>query len=61
MQIFCFQIFSWLPWFESTVIEPFKNGFYFNSTKHILSVDCPIMILHAKDDFVIDIQNSEKV
>ncbi|XP_057651355.1 lysophosphatidylserine lipase ABHD12-like isoform X1 [Diorhabda carinulata] len=48
------KMFSWLLWFEATVLNPLeKNGFHFKSTTNILDVDCPIMHLHAQDDFVI--------
>lgn len=46
--------FSWLPWFHSTVLKPLEeNGFLFDNAKNILTVDCPIMILHAEDDSII--------
>ncbi|XP_028133803.2 lysophosphatidylserine lipase ABHD12 isoform X1 [Diabrotica virgifera virgifera] len=48
------KMFSWLPWFRSTLIQPMiDNDFNFDSAKHILDVDCPIMIVHAKDDDII--------
>lgn len=48
------KVFSWLPWFEATVLNPLeKNGFHFKSTTNILDVDCPTMHLHAQDDNVI--------
>ncbi|XP_023019041.1 lysophosphatidylserine lipase ABHD12 [Leptinotarsa decemlineata] len=48
------KVFSFLPWFRTTMIEPIiYNDLNFESKKHILDVDCPVMILHAKDDTVI--------
>lgn len=48
------KTFSFLPWFRSTIIEPMiDNGFNFDSAKYIQDVDCPIMIVHAKDDIII--------
>ncbi|KAG5882168.1 hypothetical protein JTB14_002892 [Gonioctena quinquepunctata] len=48
------KIFSFLPWFRTTIIEPIiYNDFNFDSKKYILDVDCPVMILHAKDDTII--------
>ncbi|KAF5297378.1 hypothetical protein FQR65_LT01309 [Abscondita terminalis] len=45
---------SWLPWFNATMLNPlWKNGFRFETERHILNVDCPIMILHSKDDDII--------
>lgn len=45
------KVFSWLPWYESTMLQPLEaNGFYFLTSKHIELVDCPIMIVHAEDD-----------
>lgn len=43
-------------------MSPLKqNGFDFNSCKHIAQVNCPIMILHAKDDTVIHYKFAKKV
>ncbi|CAG9816219.1 unnamed protein product [Phaedon cochleariae] len=48
------KVFSFLPWFRTTLIDPMvSNDFNFESKKYILDVDCPIMILHAKDDTII--------
>jgi len=56
------KIFSWLPWYEATVVDPFEhNGFGFRTNEHILMVDCPIMIVHAEDDSVIPYTQSEKL
>nr|XP_023019042.1 monoacylglycerol lipase ABHD12-like isoform X1 [Leptinotarsa decemlineata] len=55
-------IFKWLAYFESTVQRPLeKNGFLFRTTTNILSVDCPIMIMHAMDDNVIPIALGRKL
>jgi fermentation-respiration switch protein FrsA (DUF1100 family) len=37
------------------------NGFGFESTKYIVDVDCPIMILHAKDDTIVPYDLATKV
>ncbi|KAL3281150.1 hypothetical protein HHI36_004369 [Cryptolaemus montrouzieri] len=48
------KIYSWLPWFKFTIIQPMiDNGFEFDSQTYIVDVDCPIMIIHAKDDEII--------
>ncbi|CAH1119517.1 unnamed protein product [Phaedon cochleariae] len=48
------KLFKWLLYFEQTVLEPLeRNGFIFNTSNNILSVDCPIMIMHAEDDNVV--------
>lgn len=44
-------IYSWMPWYESTMLDPLeKNGFNLRTIDYLLKVDCPIMMLHAKDD-----------
>jgi len=56
------QIFKHLPWFHWMAVEPFyKNNLRFESDKHIIKIDCPIMILHAEDDGVIPVFLAEKV
>ncbi|XP_050518670.1 lysophosphatidylserine lipase ABHD12 isoform X2 [Diabrotica virgifera virgifera] len=56
------KIFSWMPWFTATVLNPIeKNGFQFKTTTNILDVDCPIMVMHAQDDNVIPYTLGEKV
>ncbi|XP_066260144.1 lysophosphatidylserine lipase ABHD12-like [Euwallacea similis] len=48
------KIFSWLAYFDQTILTPLeKNGFHFRSKDNVVPIDCPIMILHAEDDFVI--------
>ncbi|CAH1113244.1 unnamed protein product [Psylliodes chrysocephalus] len=48
------SFYAWLPWFRTTIIQPMiDNDFDFDSQKYIVDVDCPIMILHAKDDTII--------
>ncbi|CAG9768591.1 unnamed protein product [Ceutorhynchus assimilis] len=48
------KIFTWLSYFNATIINPLdNNGFHFKSIKNIISIDCPIMILHAEDDSVV--------
>ncbi|XP_066147887.1 lysophosphatidylserine lipase ABHD12 isoform X1 [Euwallacea fornicatus] len=43
--------FSFLPWWHATLVNPLiNNDFNFDSASYIKDVDCPIMILHAKDD-----------
>lgn len=51
-----------MPWYNSTMLDPLdENGFSFETTENILTVDCPIMIVHAKDDDVIPYFLGEKV
>lgn len=46
--------FRYLPWFRYTIIEPMQeNNFTFASDQYIKSVDCPVLILHARDDGVV--------
>ncbi|XP_030755393.1 lysophosphatidylserine lipase ABHD12-like isoform X2 [Sitophilus oryzae] len=48
------QFYSFLPWFDATILKPIRdNGMDFNSKLYISDVDSPIMILHAKDDDII--------
>ncbi|XP_018561600.1 monoacylglycerol lipase ABHD12-like [Anoplophora glabripennis] len=48
------KVFSFLPWFSITIIDPIiGNDLNFNVKAYILDVDCPVMILHAKDDDII--------
>ncbi|XP_066151181.1 lysophosphatidylserine lipase ABHD12-like [Euwallacea fornicatus] len=56
------KYFSWLPWFESTIVNPLtNNGFIFNTSAHVLSLTCPIMFMHAKDDSVVPYFMSEEL
>ncbi|KAJ8944122.1 hypothetical protein NQ318_013304 [Aromia moschata] len=56
------KIFSWLPWFAVTILNPLhKNGFIFNTASNILNISCPIMILHAQDDSIVPYQFGEKL
>ncbi|XP_018324199.1 monoacylglycerol lipase ABHD12 isoform X2 [Agrilus planipennis] len=49
--------FKNLPWFQFTVVNPMQeNGFKFENDKNIQNVNCSILILHAKDDFVVPYQ-----
>lgn len=44
------------------MIDPIiKNDFNFESKKYILDVDCPIMMLHAKDDTIIPFRFATEV
>ncbi|KAK4873326.1 hypothetical protein RN001_015355 [Aquatica leii] len=55
-------VFSWLPWFKGTVTNPLKqNGFWFQTDEYMLSVDCPIMMIHAKDDSYVPFTFSTKL
>ncbi|VEN34722.1 unnamed protein product [Callosobruchus maculatus] len=48
------KLFAWLIYFNATILDPLeRNGFRFKTTENILSVDCPIMMMHAEDDNVI--------
>lgn len=56
------KLFAWLPWFDATIRDPLEeNGFHFWTTTNILSVNCPIMIVHAKDDSIIPYTLGEKL
>jgi abhydrolase domain-containing protein 12 len=56
------QIFAWLPWFDATIVKPLeKNGFLFDNSKHILNVECPILILSAEDDSIVPYRFGQKV
>ncbi|KAF3420181.1 hypothetical protein E2986_09447 [Frieseomelitta varia] len=56
------QIFKHLPWFHWVIVEPFYNNYLrFESDKHIKKIQCPIMILHAKDDNIIPFALGEKL
>ncbi|KAG7201126.1 hypothetical protein KM043_003920 [Ampulex compressa] len=56
------QVFKHLPWFQWMVVEPFyNNDLRFESDKHIGKIQCPVMILHAKDDNVVPFHLGEKL
>ncbi|XP_060520278.1 lysophosphatidylserine lipase ABHD12-like [Cylas formicarius] len=56
------KLFKWLAWFDATILRPLdNNGFHFRSTSNILSVDCPVMQLHAEDDNVVPYDLGEKL
>ncbi|KAG5898034.1 hypothetical protein JTB14_001745 [Gonioctena quinquepunctata] len=56
------KLFKWLAYFEQTVLTPLEeNGFLFRTSTNILSVDCPIMIMHAQDDNVIPFRLGKKL
>lgn len=56
------KLFRPLPWFHYTIIDPMlQNGFVFASDKHIIKVDCPILILHAEDDLVVPYSLGKKL
>lgn len=38
-----------------------RNNFTFQTDRHILNVDCPILILHAEDDAVVPFELGYKV
>lgn len=47
------KLFKKLPWFYYTIVNPMQNNFKFQSDLFILSVNCPILILHAEDDLIV--------
>lgn len=56
------KIFSWLPWFTATILNPVRdNGFIFDTAKKIANVSCPVMILHAEDDSIVPYKFGEKL
>lgn len=45
-----------------TIIDPvIDNDLNFESKRYILNVDCPIMMLHAKDDTIIPFRYATEV
>jgi len=51
-----------IPAFDWFFIEPLRaNNLSFQSDVHIKNIDCPILILHAQDDFIIPIDLANKV
>ncbi|KAJ8919717.1 hypothetical protein NQ315_006245 [Exocentrus adspersus] len=49
------KVYSFMPWFSLTITDPIVyNDLNFNSASYILDVDSPIMMLHAKDDEIIE-------
>lgn len=38
-----------------------ENNLKFESDRHILNIDCPILILHAEDDRVVPYKLGRKV
>jgi len=55
-------LFSFLPWFEATVTRPLmRSGLLMQSDKHIKTVDCPILVLHAQDDPIIPVKLGRKL
>ncbi|XP_063911023.1 lysophosphatidylserine lipase ABHD12-like [Zophobas morio] len=56
------KIFAWLPWFKATILRPLeKNGFLFDTSKNILNVECPVMILCAEDDSIVPYKFGQKI
>ncbi|XP_076264023.1 lysophosphatidylserine lipase ABHD12-like [Rhynchophorus ferrugineus] len=48
------KVFGWLAYFNATIVRPVgENGILFESSRNILNINCPIMIMNAKDDGVI--------
>lgn len=51
------QLFRWLPWFESTVLKPIHdNDFHFLSDEHIANIRAPVLIMHAQNDRVVPLE-----
>ncbi|CAG5129691.1 unnamed protein product [Candidula unifasciata] len=51
-----------LPWFEWVFLDGIKeHGIYFRSDENILSVTPNILILHAKDDFIVPFDLGKKL
>ncbi|KAF5301888.1 hypothetical protein FQR65_LT08720 [Abscondita terminalis] len=47
-------LFRSLPWFNYAIIDPvYNNNLKFETDQYIRKVNCPIMILHAKDDIIV--------
>ncbi|KAL1514183.1 hypothetical protein ABEB36_003480 [Hypothenemus hampei] len=54
INVFVGKLYSWLAYFDATILTPLDaNGFHFRSKEHILSIDCPVMLLHSEDDMVV--------
>ncbi|CAG9855888.1 unnamed protein product [Phyllotreta striolata] len=56
------KFLSWLPWFSATILDPLrKNGFLFETDRFIATLNCPVMILHAEDDYEIPVKFGRKL
>ncbi|XP_077302964.1 lysophosphatidylserine lipase ABHD12 isoform X2 [Arctopsyche grandis] len=48
------KIYSWLPWFDWMILKAIdKSNITFKSDEYITSFASPVLILHAKDDFIV--------
>ncbi|XP_044763297.1 lysophosphatidylserine lipase ABHD12-like [Coccinella septempunctata] len=56
------KFFRFLPWFSTCIIDPLmENDFRFPSYEYILETDCPVLIVHSKDDGTISYKHAEKL
>ncbi|KAI6213444.1 2-arachidonoylglycerol hydrolase ABHD12 [Aphelenchoides besseyi] len=54
--------FRFLPWFESTVIQPLiRSGLVMQSDEHIKHIGCPLLVFHAQDDHIIPVKLGRKL
>ncbi|KAI6242061.1 2-arachidonoylglycerol hydrolase ABHD12 [Aphelenchoides fujianensis] len=54
--------FRFLPWFNSTVIEPLiASGLRFASDEHVAKISCPMLVFHAQDDHIIPVKLGRKL
>ncbi|XP_044008566.1 lysophosphatidylserine lipase ABHD12-like [Aphidius gifuensis] len=57
-----YKLFSFLPWFYWSVIEPVdKQNLKFQSDKYIGVIKCPIIVIHAEDDEIVPFKLGEKL
>ncbi|KAB0792240.1 hypothetical protein PPYR_14199 [Photinus pyralis] len=56
------MLLQFLPWFSYTVLDAVQeNKLLFKTDEHINNVDCPILILHAKDDMIVPFKLGRKL
>ncbi|CAH1263200.1 ABHD12 [Branchiostoma lanceolatum] len=53
------RYFPWFDWFFTDGLE--ANNIYFESDKHVAAVTCPLLILHAEDDFIVPFRLGKKL
>ncbi|KAI8482658.1 Protein abhd12b [Branchiostoma belcheri] len=53
------RYFPWFDWFFTDGLE--ANNIYFESDKHVAAITCPLLILHAEDDFIVPFRLGKKL
>lgn len=57
-----FQVFKFLPWFESCFVWPlYDNGLKFDTDENVSKILAPVAILHAEDDHIVPFYLGERV